>query len=167
VSDPLSNASPVGPVGGFPQRARQDEVRHKGEGAGRRAPHRPRDGVDLHAPEGVARRLIRERVIARTREGLELRPGEDVPRWAEAVDSEPVGAFLGRLLSAQNQLAALRVRELPQRELRRRLDEAMRAGVEEVVEMLTKDAADERALAAVEVVAEVLAEYGRRLEALS
>ena len=167
MADPLSNAAPVGPVGGFPQRSRQDEVQRRGDDADQRAARSPRDGVELHAPEGIARRLIRERVIARTRERLELRPGEDVPRWAEAVDSEPIGLFLGRLLSAQNQLAALRVGALPQTELRRRLDEAMREGVEEVIEMLTRDGADERALAAVEVVAEVLAEYGRRLEALS
>ncbi|MCK5940906.1 MAG: hypothetical protein KAI24_02955 [Planctomycetes bacterium] len=121
----------------------------------------------LHQPEQIARRLLRERVLARTRELLELRDGEFVPTWAEAVDAEPVEAFLGRLLGAQNQLAALRVRALPQPELRRRLDEALRTGVAEVVEMLARDGDDAHGLAAVEVVSAVLAEYGRRLAELS
>jgi len=168
MSDPLSNAAPVGPVGGFPGRSRHDVPKQRAHGGEQeRAGHGPGDEVELHPPEAIARRLLRERVLHRTREQLELRDGEFVPSFAEAVDVEPVAAFLGRLLGAQNQLAALRVRELPQPEIRRRLDAALREGTAEVVEMLSRDGDDAHALAAVEVVAEVLSEYGRRLAALA
>jgi hypothetical protein len=110
---------------------------------------------------------MRERVLARTRANLGLRDGEFVPRFAEDVDAEPLAAFVGRLLGAQNQLAALRVGELTPPNLRARLDLAMREGVAEVVEILSSDAEDEHALAAVAVVADALAEYGRRLAELA
>ena len=90
-----------------------------------------------------------------------------MPSFAEDVDAEPLAAFVGRLPGAQNQLAALRVRELDKPELRHRLDEAMREGTAEVIEMLSRDPQDEHAIAAVEVVADALAEYGRRLAELT
>jgi len=52
-------------------------------------------------------------------------------------------------------------------ELRARLDRALREGVAEVVEMLSSDAADEHAVAAVALVAAALDEYGRRLAELA
>lgn len=166
MSDSLSNASPVGPVSGFPGRSRQDVPKRQSES---KEPERQRAGGDevaVHLPEAVARRLLRERVLHRTRELLGLRDGEFVPTFAEAVDAEPVSAFVGRLLGAQNQLAALRVHQLDQPELRRRLDEAMRDGTAEVVEMLSGAVDDQHAAAAVEAVSEVLAEYARRLAEL-
>ena len=167
-SDPLSNASPVGPVSGFPGRGRQEPQRPwDGRVEDRHPRSKSRDGVVLHAPEAIARRLLRERVLFRTRANLGLREGEFVPSFAEDVDAEPLAAFVGRLLGAQNQLAALRVRELDKPELRHRLDEAMREGTAEVIEMLSRDPQDEHAIAAVEVVAEALAEYGRRLAELA
>ncbi|MFN3244810.1 MAG: hypothetical protein ACE37K_25125 [Planctomycetota bacterium] len=168
MSDPLSNAASVGPVGGFPGHSRHDvPKRRTGTGAQPQAEPGGTDEVTLHPPETIARRLLRERVLYRTRQRLELRDGEFVPSFAEAVDAEPIAAFLGRLLGAQNQLAALRTVQLSQPELRSRLDLALREGTAEVVEMLSRDGDDAHALAAVEVVAEVLAEYARRLTDLT
>ena len=94
------------------------------------------------------------------------RPAGRASHNSAPVDAEPVSAFVGRLLGAQNQLAALRVHQLDQPELRRRLDEAMRDGTAEVVEMLSGAVDDQHAAAAVEAVSEVLAEYARRLAEL-
>ena len=167
MSDGLSNASPVGPIGGFPGRNPQDlaKRRHPAQAqdeAGHAAEH---DEVDLHSGAHIARRLLRERVLARTRERLQLGSGEFVPTWAEAVDAEPIHAYLGRLLGAQNQLAALRVRELSPVQIRAHLDTALREGVSEVMEMLASDTVADTIGCA--VVADVLSEYGRRLADLA
>lgn len=173
MADSLPKTPPVGSVpsyAGQPRRGAQHRrgARADGEDDSPIAEQsKRRDGVDVHLPEAIARRLLRERVLARTRVALGLRDGEFVPRFAEDVDAEPLTAFVGRLLGAQNQLAALRVAELSQSELRARLDRAMRDGVAEVVEMLSCDGEDEHAVAAVAVVADALAEYGRRLAELA
>ena len=137
MSDSLSNAAPVGPIGGFPSRTPQDMARrHHHSGAQDEPLHESaKDGVDLHSGAEVARRLLRERVLARTRDLLELTPGEFVPSFAEAVDAEPMHAFLGRLLGAQNQLAALRVRTLA--------PVAMRAGLDRALLTLPSEGRDE------------------------
>ena len=111
MADSFSNASPVVRTGGFPRPNPNDLAkRHNQAPADAEAePTAPRDGVELHHGASLARRLLRERVLSRTRERLELTDGEFVPSFAENVDEEPVGAFLGRLIGAQNQLAALRV----------------------------------------------------------
>lgn len=169
MADPLKNAAPIGSLGGYPSRTPQhlDARQHPGQSHEDEAPHkkRARDAVDLHGGASLARRLLRERVLHQTRERLGLQPGEFVPSFAEAVDAEPIEAFLGRLLGAQNQLAALRVKELPQTEIRTRLDAALREGVAEVMEMLANDPEDGAVGCA--VVADVLAEYGRRLSQLT
>jgi hypothetical protein len=167
MSDSLSNAAPVGPIGGFPSRSPQDMTRrqHQSGAQDEPLPESAKDGVDLHSGADVARRLLRERVLARTRDLLDLTPGEFVPSFAEAVDAEPIHAFLGRLLGAQNQLAALRVRKLAPVAIRARLDRALRDGVSEVMEMLASDSAAGAVGCA--VVADVLAEYGRRLAELA
>ncbi|MBL8755455.1 MAG: hypothetical protein JNK15_19300 [Planctomycetes bacterium] len=103
--------------------------------------------------------MLRERVLASTRERLEL-AGEHVPVFAEAIETEPVGAFVGRLVSAQNQLGAKRLPAWGASRVRRALDEALHAGVAETLELL-RDGGDQGDGAA--VVAEALAEYGRRL----
>lgn len=173
MADSLPKTPPVGSVpsyAGQPRRGapRRGGAQAEGEGGGPLSDRsKRRDGVDVHLPESIARRLLRERVLARTRVALGLRDGEFVPRFAEDVDAEPLAAFVGRLLGAQNQLAALRVAELSQPELRVRLDRAMRGGVAEVLEMLSRDVEDEHAVAAVAVVADALAEYGRRLAELA
>lgn len=167
MSDSLSNAAPVGPIGGFPGRNPQDlPKRHEWAKAQDEAAHEAeKDGVDLHSGAYLARRLLRERVLARTRDQLELTAGEFVPSFAEALDAEPIHAFLGRLLGGQNQLAALRVKSLTPAEIRRRLDTALREGVSEVMEMLAGDTVAGAVGCA--VVADVLAEYGRRLADLT
>lgn len=165
MADRLTNAAPVGPVGGFPERNRNDVPKRHQPPASHDQPETETDGVSLHAGPCVARRLLRQRVLSRTRHLLELSDSEFVPRWAEAVDYESIATFLGRLLGAQNQLAALRVNTLPALEIRKRLDAALRLGTTEVLEMLGGDPKD--GPRAVEVVADVLAEYGRRLAELA
>lgn len=165
MADSLNKASSVGATGGFPNRppshmdARQNPGQPHDEEAPRKEP--ARDGFDLHGGAFLARRLLRERVLVQTRKRLGLRAGEFVPSFAEAVDAEPMQAFLGRLLGAQNQLAALRVKVLTHLELRSRLDAALREGVAEVMEMLVADPVDGAVGCA--MVADVLTEYGRRL----
>ncbi|HEB52109.1 MAG TPA: hypothetical protein ENI87_02515 [bacterium] len=163
MADPLSNAAPVGPVGGFPQRnPRERPQRQPGGKAGSHAQPEPEgDEVSVHGAAQIARRLLRERVLAQTRRRLGLTPGEFVPAFAEQVDDEPIAAFLGRLIGAQNQLAALRHRELPQAELRRQLDAGLRDGIAEVLELLGADPVG--GAAATDVVTQVLGDYGRRL----
>lgn len=169
MADSLSNAAPIGPLGGFPSRAPPNKDARKGPGqAPEEEAPRPqlgRDGVDLHTGAFLARRLLRERVLFQTRARLELQAGEFVPSFAEAVEAEPMQAFLGRLLGAQNQLAALRVKVLTQTEIRSRLDSALREGIAEVMEMLAADPVDGAVGCA--VVADVLVEYGRRLAELA
>ena len=123
------------------------------------------DGVELHSGPAMARRLLRERVLARTRELLQLTHSEFVPSFAENVDEEPVPAFLGRLIGAQNQLAGLRVHQLSSSEIRVRLDRALRDGISEAMDMLAPGRKDGRV--GCEFVANVLAEYGRRIAGLS
>ena len=113
----------------------------------------------------MARRMLRERVLARTRESLDLTASEFVPKFAENVDEEPVSAFLGRLIGAQNQIAALRVRQLTSTEIRVRLDRSLRDGISEAMEMLSSEPEDR--LAGCEFVANVLAEYSRRIAELT
>jgi hypothetical protein len=85
-----------------------------------------------------------------------------VPVFAEVPEDETVGEFLGRLLSAQNQLAAHRAGQWDAGRLRRCVDAGLRGGADETCAMLA-DGRDELALAAA---AAVLVEYGRRLQTL-
>ena len=168
MADSLSNAAPVGAVGGFPGRNRNDVPRRQEKGHDTRdAPAEDRaDVVRVHHASEVARRLLRERVLARTREHLELEVAEFVPAFSEAVEREPVGTFLGRLIGAQNQLAALRAQSWSCDEVRHALDVALREGVAEVLELLAADE-DDRDGAGSTFVTEVLAEYAARLERLA
>lgn len=161
----VRSAAPVRRVGDPGEQARGGG--QGGHGHGRRRPSG--DQVDVHAAGQVARRLLRERVLAATRAQLELGDGEFVPNFAEALDREPVAAFVGRLLGAQNQLAALRAHAWSPAELRENLDLALRRGVTEVLDMLQQDMLQPDGDAGVdgtEFVAQVLGEYGRRLSAL-
>ena len=167
MSDELSNAAPVGGIGGFPGRNPHDLPKRQGRGPGpdeqQDVPH---DAVRVHHASEIARRLLRERVLARTRVHLELEDGEFVPRFSEAVEQEPVGAFLGRLIGAQNQLAALRANAWSPEEVRHALDVALREAVAEVLELLAADHEDHSGTGAT-FVTDVLAEYARRLAALA
>ncbi len=165
MSEPVRNAGPVDAAGGFAGRS-------GGFVGGRRPPAPPPpaaapaggDAVVVAAIAVRARRLLRERVLARTRAQLQLPDGELPPTFAEAVDDEPIGEFLGRLLSAQNQLAALRAGALGGAAARAHVDAALRDGAAEAAELLAQDAASGGA--GVAVVAAVLEEYARRLAAL-
>lgn len=164
MGDSLHSTPPVTTVGGFAGRTpnRQD-ARHAPGHPAAPAP-RAGDRVDVESAATVARRIVRERVLARTRLRLELDTGEHGPAFAEAIDTEPVDAFVGRLLSAQNQLAARRVATLGAERVRRLLDQSLRQGATEALELLSDDGGRSDG-AAVIVIAEVLAEYGRRLAA--
>ncbi|MFN6194789.1 MAG: hypothetical protein ACK5BN_13330, partial [Planctomycetota bacterium] len=104
MSDPVRNAGPIDAAGGFAGRA-------GGFVGGRRPTPSPAgspgvgrdDDVVLAAIAGRARRLLRERVLTATRRLLQLADGDGdaQPSFAEAVDDESIGEFVGRLLSAQ------------------------------------------------------------------
>ncbi|MBM4059804.1 MAG: hypothetical protein FJ265_01735 [Planctomycetes bacterium] len=123
------------------------------------------DSATVHPAAAVALRLLRERVLARTRALLELDDAPLVPAFAEVVEAEAAPAFLGRLLSAQNQIAARRAAAWPPDRVRDALGAAFVQGAAETIEVLAADAA--QGIDGVMVVAEVLAEHGRRLAALA
>lgn len=162
MADPLQSTAPIPPAGGNPPN------RHPGHGAREPAPRReppaprPGDRVSVHGGRLVGLQMLRERVLAHTRLWLELPEHVAVPVFAEVPEDETAGEFLGRLLSAQNQLAAHRASQWDGVRLRRCVDAGLRGGAEETCAMLA-DGRDELALAAA---AAVLVEYGRRLQAL-
>jgi hypothetical protein len=164
MADSLHSTTPVPAAGGF--------AGHRPDARGR--PPAPRDGqdrpatgaehstprVDREAADVVARRLLRERVLARTRARLAV-PSGAVLDFAEDIAGETIEQFVGRLLSAQNLIAARRS-GVDHATIRAGLDEAMREGCADAREML---ATDDPADAALGVVAAVLVEYGRLLAA--
>ncbi|MBL9078796.1 MAG: hypothetical protein JNL08_14915 [Planctomycetes bacterium] len=162
ADDRLQSPGPVHSLGGFAGRAPGDHAR--------RPPARPApppgavDRVTIHGAGAVAGRLLRERVLACTRQQLELGDTGALPEFAEVLEGEPIAAFLGRLLSAQNLLAARRAGEWPEARVRGCLDAALQAGADEALDVLAATGADPAGLM---VVTEVLAEYGRRLAALA
>lgn len=164
---PLRAAVGIAATGREPEPARPEvpSGRQEPGSADAAPPRHAADRIEVHAAAQIARRLLRQRVLARTRERLELLDSGGGHEFAEVLDEEPVGAFLGRLLGAQNQLAALRAADWDARRVRGSLDAALRDGIAEVLELL---AGDERGYGAgAAVVADVLSEYGRRLALLS
>lgn len=168
MADSLRTAAPASAVGGFagrppgqwpeqPPRPREREPR----------PADVADEVSLSLGQGAvaARRLLRERVLARTREQLELGGAEAPagPAFAEQVETETVAAFVGRLLSAQNQLAGARAGVWEPARVRAGLDAALRRGLEEALEWTA--AAEPGAPAATAELLAIAAEYARRLAA--
>jgi hypothetical protein len=75
-----------------------------------------------------------------------------------------VPAFLGRLLSAQNQLAGRRAGTWSAERVRAAVGQGLQEGAAETLELLAADGPDEGA--AMALVGDVLAEFGRRLAAL-
>ncbi len=162
MADPLHGTPAVSGVGGFAQRTPE---RRPLTAIRRDAGHAPQqDQVSVAAAATVARRVLRERVLTRTRTRLELTDEHPAQEFAEVIDLELPAAFLGRLLSAQNQIAALRAGQWPVPRIRAALDQALREGAQEAIELL---AADPQHTEGVVVVAEVIAEYARRLAALA
>jgi hypothetical protein len=153
----------VSAFGGFAGRTPADTSRRPPSHEGALA--RAVDRVSIHGSTAIAGQLLRERVLAGTRRVLELDEGTSGPEFAEVIEGEPIAEFLGRLLSAQNQLAARRAGRWNERRVRRLLDLALHAGAIETLELLAADGRDDAA--GVQIVTEVLAEYGRRLAAMA
>ena len=165
MADSLRSAAPVSGLGGFAGRREPPAA----GGGGQKAPPPParppeHDQIEVAGSAAVARKVLRERVLARTRNELELGGDFLVPVFAEVIDDESTAAFLGRLLSAQNQLAAGRAGRWPGAKVRASLDRGLRGGAEEALELLGVDGRGDAA--AVAVIAAVMAEYGQRLAAL-
>lgn len=162
VDNSVPSASSVPGLAGFAGRQPKD------------TPSRPRssdpqkasaeDRVSVHPTPAVALQILRERVLSQTRARLELDDSAGGPAFAEVVDGEPVPAFLGRLLSAQNLLAARRLPEWPAPRVRQALADGLQRGAEEAIDLL---AADDRQAEAVAIVADVLALHARRVAALA
>lgn len=160
MDESLRSASPVQGMTGYGRYTSQPS---HGKDARRDTEDRAKQGdaVSLHAGRTLGLRLLRERVLARTRQVLGFPAAVASLPFAEITDGEPVAAFLGRLLSAQNLLAGLMAVAAPGAQPRELADAAFRDGAEETLELLTGD--DRPDLAALEVVGEVLAEFARRL----
>jgi hypothetical protein len=134
MADSLNSANPIAAAGGFAGRSGgQQPSQAKPRPARSGAEAAPADAVELSA--APVRQLLRERILARTRTELGLAASASHgPAFAEAIDSESVTAFVGRLLSAQNQLAAAAGLSGPNR--REALDRAFREGAAEAHELL-------------------------------
>jgi hypothetical protein len=158
----VHSTSPVGGISGLQGRA-QPSQRPPATDSDSHAPA-AEDRVMFRPVASIALRLLRERVLARTRQRLELDEAVVVPVFAEVVEGEPVPKFLGRLLSAQNQLAALRAASWEPVRVREALMIALRQGADETVELLTADG--EHVDEGVAIVFEVLAEFERRVAAM-
>lgn len=162
MADPVRGTPAVGSAGGFaprtPDRRPGRSGQHTADG-----PRPPGDDVAVAASAAtIARRLLRERVLARTRALFALRDHDHGPVFAEVIDDEPAHEFVGRLLSAQNQLVARSVAALPATVARERLDRALRDGVQETLDLLAAEPLHQDGVA---VVATIVAEYARRLAA--
>jgi hypothetical protein len=156
--------SDVGAIGraGFDQDRRNSggDPGKQGEPS-RAAPRRRFDAVELTAPAQAALRLLRERVLDSTRQALELpRPGSCAIHFAEP-PLQRTEAFLGRLLSDQNLLAAPRRGRWPDARIDACLVGAMNRGVEQTLGVLHDlDALDETTW---RLVVEVLDEFERKV----
>jgi hypothetical protein len=161
--NPVLTTTPVPGFSGFPGRSTGQPHGQAPKRDGQPQPAGASDLVEVADGATIVLRLLRERVLARTRELLQLEASVTGHHFAEIFDGEPVPAFVGRLLSAQNQLAASRVALWPAERLRQALAEAVQSGAEETIDLLAADAT--AANAAIELVAEVVQHYGRRLAA--
>lgn len=158
MADPLvHSAGPVTPLGGFPGRSPQPP--HGEPPRGQLAPQPNGDQVRVQGAALSLRRLLRERVLARTRQLFALDDVAHVPEFAEALEAESVAELLGRLLSAQNQLAALVRPPLGAQRLRDLQAEALTSGAAETLELLGDEVPGEAAA----LVAALLAEFARRV----
>lgn len=160
---PVQSPGPVGALGGFAGRTPADTSRR--QASKDEAPARAVDRVSIHGSAAIAGQLLRERVLAGTRRLLELDEAVSGPEFAEVVAGEPIDQFVGRLLSAQNQLAARRAGDWPDRRVRQLLDVAFHAGAVETLELLQAEGGDGGE--GVAIVTEILTEYARRLAALA
>jgi len=160
VTDEIRTTSPVAAAGGFAGRA-PTQPHPRGPGKEDASGGRASDRVSVDRDVEHAMRLLRERVLARTRALLGVPEGMNTPEFAEVVEGEPIETFLGRLLSAQNQLTARRAGTWTPEGVRRACHKALEQGVAETLELLTADGRS--AHQGIGAVGEVLVAYGRRL----
>jgi len=159
ADNPVRSTSSVPSLSGFPGRSSEKPAASPHKRDAEAASAGAEDRVQLALGATIALPLLRERVLARTRSGLDLGPVA-VPCFAEMLEGEPVPAFLGRLLSAQNQLAACRAAVWSGERIRAVLAEALAAGAEETIDLLAADGHGPGG--AIAIVTEVLEQFGRR-----
>ncbi len=158
------------PVGGMqpvsPERGREQPHyggRHAKEPAAEARPERRRDRVDLSPAAGAVLQVLRERVLARTRELLGLPPNPGGPGFAALAEDPTPALFLGRLLSEQNLLAAVRAHHWSADRIRAVLSQALTLGAADALDVLQDvDRLDAEAWSAVEA---VLVEFRRKVSA--
>ena len=101
----------------------------------RPAPRRRLDDVELTEPRRAALRLLRERILERTRLELELPRGAAVT-FAAPGAPDRADVFVGRLLSDQNLLAARRRDRWEAERVDAALETGMTEGLAETLELL-------------------------------
>ena len=124
---------------------------------------RPRDRVELSAAGVAVLAVLRARVLARTRELLDLPATHGHPDPApDLLDLEPA-QFLGHLLSEQNLLAAARAGVWPPDRIRTRVGQALTLGAADAIDVLEDvGRLDDAAWHAIE---SVLIEFRRKIAA--
>ncbi|MEZ5962779.1 MAG: hypothetical protein R3F56_02925 [Planctomycetota bacterium] len=135
------------------------------DAAPRRAARRQRfgggDSVELSAPEVATLGLLRQSVLVRTRELLELDEVPAHPRFHELTRAN-ADAFLGRLWGEQAQLASARDGQWEAARTQRALHDAMTLGVEDTLGMLCEqDQLDEPSW---RLLCDVLDAWARKVE---
>lgn len=158
----VQSPSPVAGLAGYPGRPlpQQQQGPAKEVPQAGAEPVAEGDQVLVHAASAIVLQLLRERILARTRVALGLPSSLVVPEFAERVADESLPDFVGRLLSAQNQLAARRLPPFDLARSRRLLAEALQQGAHETTELL---AGAEHGAEGQALVRAVLVEFGRRL----
>ncbi|MCA8974145.1 MAG: hypothetical protein KDC98_05455 [Planctomycetes bacterium] len=147
-------------LGGFASRPSEEQAprrRAAQEDEGEPTQVRGSDEVEVRSDAVAAMLLLRERVLAVTRQRLGL-GSVHVPAFAEIVEGESIEVFLSRLLSDQNQLVG---QASAPRGRQQERTAAFEQGVAESRELLA-DLGDE----ARQIVDLVAAEFARRLAAL-
>lgn len=159
ADDSVRRTGSVPTMGGFAGHQGEESLQRRRQQPEAEAEARPRpdDEVTLHSDATAALRLLRERVLACTRERLGL-GALHVPAFAEIVEGEAVGAFVSRLLSDQNQLVGHAPAGAGRQHER---TASFGQGLVETRELLAEAGAEIGAL-----LAAVEAEFGRRLAAL-
>ncbi|MCA8943756.1 MAG: hypothetical protein KDB80_14430 [Planctomycetes bacterium] len=158
----MSNPREIEPLRGvhFPVTGKRPDggaspVKRREDGLERRA-----DRVDLHAPTRIVLDLIRERILTRTREALDVDATRGSVRFVEDTD-QTVRAFVSRLVSEQNMIVSERRAAWPAEELETVVQRATEAGMTEAIEIL--DDLGRLDAAAYQLISEVLDELQRKI----
>ena len=163
----MSDPREIGSVRGAsfqPPQGRPDQARpvrdQRPDGGGQR--REPQDRVELHSPDRLALDVMQERILARTREELAVDAAE-VGRLPFVRDGSvsSFAAFVSRLVSEQNMIAAVRRAEWGPGRLERAVQRGTERGMREAIEELDDlGRLDERAWM---LISGVLAELQRKL----